>query len=72
MATGIPKAQWNGDIQEKALLSDGLLDATLSYPGKSTEKEIIATQPAELKLLWQNPISHPNRLFYGDNCDCSG
>lgn len=67
MATGIPKAQWNGDIQEKALLSDGLLDATLSYPGKSTEKEIIATQPAELKLLWQNPISHPNRLFYGDN-----
>ena len=67
MATGIPKTQWNGDIQEKALLSDDLLDASLLYPGKSTEEEIVATKPAELKLLWQNPVNHPNRLYYGDN-----
>lgn len=67
MATGIPKTQWNGDIQEEALLSNGLLDAALSYPGKSTEEEIVATRPVELKLLWQNPVNHPNRLYYGDN-----
>lgn len=67
MATGIPKTKWNGDIQEKALLPDTSSNILLTYPGKSTEREIVATKPAELKLLWQNSTNHPNRLYYGDN-----
>ena len=67
MATGIPKAQWNGDIQEGETSSDSASGVWLSYPDKKTEHEIIATRPAETKLLWQNPVHHPNRLYYGDN-----
>lgn len=66
MATGIPKTKWNGDIEE-AFLADGSFGASLVYAKKSTEEEIIATTPAKLKCLWQNPVNHPNELYYGDN-----
>jgi adenine-specific DNA-methyltransferase len=67
MATGIPKTKWNGDIEDEVVLPNSSLEASLTYSGKSIEKEIVATKPAKLKLLWQNPVSQPNRLYYGNN-----
>lgn len=67
MATGIPKTQWNGEIQDDTLLSDASADVSLTYQGKRTEEEVLATKPAQLQLLWQHPLRGSNRLYYGDN-----
>jgi len=72
MATGLSKTKWNGNIagQSNPYHSNSL-DITLSYRGKRTEAEILATQPTKIKLLWQgnNVCSNStnNRLYYGDN-----
>ena len=67
MATGISKTKWIGATNEETSLSDDSLDISLFYTGKSSEREIIATKPAKLKLFWQNPVDHSNSLYYGDN-----
>jgi adenine-specific DNA-methyltransferase len=64
MATGLPKTKWSGanEVNDNASLS-----MSLSYDGKHSEKEILATKGAQLKLLYgQHVVSH-NRLYYGDN-----
>lgn len=67
MATGISKTKWNGDIEDEAALPGSSVETSLTYSGKSTAKEIVATKPTNLKRLWQNPVNRPNRLYYGDN-----
>ena len=67
MATGISKTKWNGYIHEEATVPYDSLDVSLAYTGKSSEREIISTKPASLKLLWQYPVEHSNMLYYGDN-----
>ncbi len=63
MATGISKNKWNGeelyDAQEDVSVS-------LSYAGKSSEDEVLATKPADLRVLYDSG-SGLNRLIYGDN-----
>lgn len=66
MATGLSKTKWNGNL---SLKSNNRLDVKLSYEGKKTESEILRTQPADIKLLWQGDINNisKNRLYYGNN-----
>ena len=63
MATGISKNRWNGeelyDAQEDVTVS-------LSYAGKSSEDDVLATKPADLRVLYDSG-SGLNRLIYGDN-----
>ncbi|MEW6381575.1 MAG: site-specific DNA-methyltransferase [bacterium] len=72
MATGIPKTKWNNDKVPHSIdtLQD-IFDISLSYKGKRLEREILATRPAETKVLWQgkykNEDQNENRLYYGDN-----
>lgn len=66
MATGISKTKWNGKIKEETLLNNSA-NISLTYPGKASEIEILTTEAAQTKLLWQNTQPHLNRLYYGDN-----
>lgn len=65
MATGLSKTKWNGNLTVSG--SNNGLDVKLSYEGKKPESEILATQTADIKLLWQGAIKRRNRLYYGDN-----
>lgn len=73
MATGVSKTKWNGKRthQVKSSLSNAVHGMALTYEGKRPESEILATPPADLRLLWsgtQKPDSFPaNRLYFGDN-----
>jgi adenine-specific DNA-methyltransferase len=66
LATGLSKTKWNGNL---SLESNNRLDVKLSYEGKKAESEILRTQPADIKLLWQGDINNisKNRLYYGNN-----
>src|ERR1700680_4921396 len=74
LATGTPKAQWNG---EKLHTSNPNGSAStpamqLNYEGKRPEREILQTKPALIKTLWQGgagkeDVQAQNRLYYGDN-----
>lgn len=67
MATGISKSKWNSNINKETLLPEGSPEVSLTYAGKSSEKEVLSIEPANLTLLWQNVDERPNRLYYGDN-----
>ncbi len=72
MATGVPKTKWNCNsaYHHDRSHTNGQ-DVTLSYQGKRDESQILSTQPATVKLLWQGYESKNNevgnRLYYGDN-----
>lgn len=66
MAAGLPKSKWNGSGTHDNISSTSL-GVTLTYEGKKDEKEVLATQAAELELLWQPTGESSNRLYYGDN-----
>lgn len=73
MATGIPLA--NGRAKNSRKKANGAnghhlsIDITLSYDGKQSEKEILATKPAKLKRVSTNGVkgAAPNRLYAGEN-----
>jgi adenine-specific DNA-methyltransferase len=74
LATGTPKAQWNGKKLHTSS-SNGSVSLPfmqLGYEGKRSEYEILQTQPALIKTLWQGgagkeDVQAPNHLYYGDN-----
>ncbi len=57
MATGVPKKSPNSLKQE----------IVLSYKGKASESDVMATPPSVLDSFGQDIHLHPNRLYYGDN-----
>ncbi|MCP4358137.1 MAG: site-specific DNA-methyltransferase, partial [Chloroflexi bacterium] len=63
MATGISKTKWSGhevNNQESSQM------ATLSYPNKLSEQQILATPPGRYSIL--NQVDNlSGRLFYDDN-----
>ncbi len=63
MATGISKNRWSREELRDPLEE---LPVSLSYAGKSSEKAVLATQPADLRVLFEIG-SGQNRLIYGDN-----
>jgi 16S rRNA G966 N2-methylase RsmD len=71
MATGIPKTKWSGNGITSPVnnFSKNAPEISLSYPEKRTEHDILATKPAETKILWPETIKHDseNRFYYGDN-----
>lgn len=66
MATGISKTKWNGDVNEESP-SNISSEISLAYEGKSSERDILATQPATVSLLMPAQKETFNRLYYGDN-----
>lgn len=69
MATGIPKTKWSGNNSNPAqadIIPEQSLDVSLSYDGKKTKAEILATTPAVIKLLRRSDEAK-NYLYYGDN-----
>jgi adenine-specific DNA-methyltransferase len=68
MATGIPKTKWQSSPQVFHG-NGGDVDVHLSYVGKKSEHEILATPPAICSCLWTDPkdTHFQNRLYYGDN-----
>src|SRR6266849_8589138 len=74
LATGTPKAQWNGEkLRTSNSTSPTSMPAmSLNYTGKRLEHEILQTKPAPIKTLWQGgtgieDAQAANRLYYGDN-----
>lgn len=67
MATGNPKAKWTSE--NLASLSVGVpqVGVTLSYEGKLSANDIIATKPAKTMPIWEGSAQSVNRLYYGDN-----
>ncbi|HZS75224.1 MAG TPA: site-specific DNA-methyltransferase [Ktedonobacteraceae bacterium] len=69
MATGLSKTKWNGKNLHP--ISENIFDIHLTYPGKRSEEDILATQPTSTSLLWRgnegNKKTITNRLYYGDN-----
>lgn len=67
MPPGIPKTKWNGNgSPSKPILPETSLDVSLSYEGKRDEADILATDPAKTRLIWQGERPE-NLLYYGDN-----
>ncbi|MBI1881815.1 MAG: site-specific DNA-methyltransferase [Chloroflexi bacterium] len=69
MATGIPKTKWsgNGATPSTSNIPENAPDVFLFYKGKSSERNILATKPADTQILWQGSQAIRNRLYYGDN-----
>lgn len=70
MATGVSKTKWNGKLAlhlSKSAPSGNGLDVSLTYDGKLSEREILATPPAKLFVSWSGADNPENRLYYGDN-----
>ncbi len=65
MATGIPKTQWNGDLNESAFKNS--LDTCISYEGKLAESDILKIPAAKCEVLTSTAGEGENRLYYGDN-----
>ena len=63
MATSISKNKWSGEELQNRSTDIAI---SLSYAGKSSEDVILATEPAELRLLYSG-ASEINQLIYGDN-----
>lgn len=69
MATGIHKAQWNGEVlidQPVDDFSDLSAETPLHYSGKHPAHEIFRTLPAEIVEVWRG-AGTANRLYFGDN-----
>lgn len=73
MATGIPQA--NGRSKTSRSKANGAnghhhsTDITLSYEGKKSERDILATPPARLKRDKRHGVKTdaPNHLYFGEN-----
>jgi adenine-specific DNA-methyltransferase len=68
LATGVPRNARNAFISIPTASSD----ISLIYSGKHAEEEILLTEPAKTRILWevalkQNNDAYKNSLFYGDN-----
>jgi adenine-specific DNA-methyltransferase len=66
MATGESKTKWNGGVLPDSDSPLETFNITLSYEGKQAEEDVLGTEPAQVKLLWQGEET-ANRLYYGDN-----
>jgi len=66
MAAGLSKTKWNATLPINFSVASGSLDVQLSYEGKKTELDILATEPAKVSLVWRGD-SAVNRLYYGEN-----
>ena len=71
MATAIPtrkRIQTQSDDASSPIgVSEGI---QLAYPGKKSERAILATPPAELAVLWatdEAEYNSPNKLYFEDN-----
>ncbi len=64
MATGVPKTQWNGQVNDTP---HGYDDVQLTYAGKQSKDQILSTDPAKIVQLWPENEVMPNRLYFGDN-----
>jgi adenine-specific DNA-methyltransferase len=71
MATGVPRARWQTALAPHPGNGDDAsnTDVRLSYQGKRTKREILATPPAVYRQLWPEEAGQSgfNRLYYGDN-----
>lgn len=67
MATGNPKTKWTTHSAPNSPEQTLPTDITLSYAGKATEDDILATPPAHVTPLWSGPAAAQNRLYFGDN-----
>lgn len=68
MATGVPKGNWNGSLKLVEKAAHSSFDVQLSYEGKRSESEILATAHPPPRLVWSGTKSKSsNRLYYGDN-----
>lgn len=70
MAAGLSKTKWNGTGNgnyHPKNVSNASLNVKLTYEGKKDEKDILAIQPSNVRMLWQGVGEHSNRLYYGDN-----
>ena len=63
MATSISKNKWK---EEELHDAQGEVPVSLSYAGKSSEDDVLATRPADLRVLYDSGLGL-NRLIYGDN-----
>lgn len=67
MATGVSKTKWVSS--RSAVVGSGIpqtAEMTLSYPGKLSKEEVLATAPVDLTPVGSAEDA-PNRLYYGDN-----
>lgn len=66
MATGVPRAKWDG---KKLHIPDLSNSVSLSYEGKRPEHEVLQTEAARINVLWQEDGEEraSNRLYHGDN-----
>src|SRR5258708_32661167 len=71
MATGETKKTWNGNGNNHNApkkLPGKPVDISLSYEGKRSEADILATLPAHSESIWQGAEqADTNRFYYGDN-----
>lgn len=74
MATGSPKARWNGNVSSIPfpLSTENISGINLVYGGKRPENEVLRIESASTRLLWESPREQEqehisNRLYYGDN-----
>lgn len=65
MATGVSRDKWRNKLTQTSNLFNSGVDVRLAYEGKRTELEILQTEPAIVRLLWQG--AETNRLYYADN-----
>ena len=66
MATGNSKTKWNGNGTARLTHDVPAYSSSvnLTYEGKRAERDILSTQPADVKLPWQPEHEHErqNRL----------
>jgi adenine-specific DNA-methyltransferase len=67
MATGNPKAKWISENLSSLSVGVPQVGVTLSYEGKLSANDIIATKPAKTMPIWEGSAQSVNRLYYGDN-----
>lgn len=67
MATGVPKTKWRSNLASAPDMQPDTLGLRLEYEGRATEAAVLATEPAQLSLLWSATDDGQNALYYGDN-----
>ncbi len=65
LATGASKTKWSSK-SPTTFFSNGMADISLSYEGKRSAQDILATKPSLARVLWSG-IPETNSLYYGDN-----
>jgi adenine-specific DNA-methyltransferase len=68
MASTLSKTKWKDTSSPifNIAMADTSINVELAYEGKKTISEVLATEKAEVSLLWQT-LPTANRLYYGDN-----